>query len=123
MKISAALASLVLVAAVSACSASGTSGGVAGDNGQAAPHCYTTVTDPSGNAVTVAALGNLNCTSVAQFLTDQFPGYQVTPAASMGPGNVVCQGMLGGNYPATVIDPTGNAEDAECTDLGFSPAP
>jgi hypothetical protein len=56
------------------------------------------VTDPQGHAVTVATLGNMNCTSVAQFLGDQFP-------------------------TATVIDPTGNAEDTECLYLGFSPAP
>jgi hypothetical protein len=47
----------------------------------------------------------------------------VTPTASKGPGNAVCQGMLGGEYPATVIDPAGNSEDTECTVLGFSPAP
>lgn len=31
--------------------------------------------------------------------------------------------MLGGEYPATVTDPTGNSEDTECTFLKFSPAP
>ena len=77
----------------------------------------------AGGALTVAALGTSDCASVAQFLGDQFPGYTVTPAASMGPGNAVCQGMLGGAYQATVIDPTGNSEDTECLDLGFSPAP
>jgi hypothetical protein len=112
---------MAVVAAVCGCS-SGTSGSVTGDNGHAAPSCYTTVTSPQGGAVTVAALGSLNCTSVAQFLGDQFPGYQVTPAASKGPGSAVCEGMLGGAYPATVIDPTGNAEDTECLYLGFSPA-
>jgi hypothetical protein len=123
MRISVVLASTVLVAVVSGCSASGSTSAVAGDDGQAAPSCYTTVTSPQGSSVTVAALGNVNCASVASFLGDQFPGYTVAPAASMGPGNAVCQGMLGGAYPASVIDPTGNAEDTECTLLGFSPAP
>jgi hypothetical protein len=90
---------------------------------QSGPTCYSTVTDPQGHAVTVATLGNVNCTSVAQFLGDQFPTYQVTPNAPKGPGNAVCQGMLGGAYPATVIDPTGNSEDTECLYLGFSAAP
>jgi hypothetical protein len=123
MRISAVLASAVLLAAVSACSASGTSGGVAGDDGQAVPSCYSAVTSPQGQAVTVAVLGSVNCTSVTQFLRDQFPTYRVTANAPEGPGNAVCQGMLGGAYPATVIDPTGNAEDTECLYLGFSPAP
>jgi hypothetical protein len=60
---------------------------------------------------------------VVQLLGDQFPSYTVTPATSKELGNAVCQGMLGGVYPATVIDPTGNSEDTECTFLGFSPAP
>jgi hypothetical protein len=111
---------LVLVAVVSGCSSSGS---VAGDNGSAAPHCYTTVASPQVSAVTVAALGHVNCTSVTQFLGDQFPGYTVAQTAAMGPGSAVCQGMLGGTYPATVIDPTGNPEDVECLYLGFSPAP
>jgi hypothetical protein len=118
MKVSAALTGAVLVAAVSACSS-----GTTGDNGQAGPSCYSTVTDPQGHAVTVATLGNLNCASMASFLTDQFPTFRVTANAPKGLGNAVCQGMLGGAYPATVIDPTGNAEDTECLYLGFSPAP
>lgn len=75
------------------------------------------------SSVTVAALSTSDCASVVQFLGDQFPGYTVTPVTSKGPGNAVRQGMLGGVYPATVIDPTGNSEDAGCTFLEFSPAP
>ena len=125
VNVRAAALAAVLVAAVSACSSSGgTSGNVAGDSGTTAPSCYATVT-PAGNdsSVTVAALGTSDCTSVAQFPGDQFPGYTVTPATSKEPGNAVCQGMLGGVYPPTAIDPAGNSGDTECTFLGFSPAP
>ena len=125
IKVRAAALAAVLVAAVSACSSSGgTSGNVAGDSGTTAPGCYATVT-PAGNdsSVTVAALGTPDCASVAQFPGDQFPGYTVTPATSKGSGNAVCQGMLGGEYPATAIEPTGNSEDTECTFLKFSPPP
>ena len=102
----------------------GVGAGQSADQGTIAPHCYSTVSDQSGSSVTVAVLGTSDCASVVQFLDDQFPGFTVTPAASMGPGNAVCQGMLGGGaYPASVIDPSGNAEDVECTYLGFSPAP
>lgn len=120
----AAALAAVPVAAVSACSSSGsTSGNVAGDSGTTAPSCYATVTSADNDSsVTVAALGTSDCTSVARFLGGQFPGYTVTPAASKEPGNAVCQGMLGGVYPATVIDPTGNSEDTECMFLGSSPA-
>lgn len=125
IKVRAAALAAVLVAAVSACSSSGgTSGNVAGDSGTTAPSCYATVT-PADNdsSVTVAGLGTSDCASVVQFPGDQFPGYTVTPATSKGPGNAVCQGTLGGEYPATVTDPTGNSEDSECTFLEFSPAP
>lgn len=111
--------------AVSACSpGGGTSGNVAGDSGTTAPSCYATVT-PADNdsSVTVAALGTSDCTPVVQFPGGQFPGYTVTPAASKEPGNAVCQGRLGGVYPATVTDPAGISEDTGCTFLGFSPAP
>jgi hypothetical protein len=113
------------VAAASACSSrGGTSGNVAGDSGTTASSCYATVT-PADNdsSVTVAALGTPDCASAVQFPGDQCPGYTVTPATSKGPGNAVCQGMLGGAYPATVTDPTGDSEDAQCTFLEFSPAP
>jgi hypothetical protein len=125
IEVRAAALAAVLVAAAGACSSNGgTSGKVAGDSGTTAPSCYATVT-PADNdsSVTVAALGAPDCASVVQFLDDQFPGYTVTPATSKGPGNAVCQGMLGGVYPATVTDPTGNSEDSECTFLEFSPAP
>jgi hypothetical protein len=118
MRISSVLAGTVILAVVCGCSS-----GTTGDNAQAGPSCYSTVTDPQGRAVTVATLGMSDCTSVASFLTNQFPTYRVTANAPKGPGNAVCQGMLGGAYPATVIDPTGNAEDTECLYLGFSPAP
>jgi hypothetical protein len=109
MKILVVLAALavVTVAAVSACSSSSNSGGGTG------PACYKTA----------AAPGTSDCTSVARFPGEQFPGYTVTPTASKGPGNAACQGMLGGEYPATVTGPTGNSEDTECTFPGFSPAP
>lgn len=125
VKVRAAPLAVVPVAAVSACSSSGgTSGNVAGDSGTTAPSCYATVASADNDSsVTVAALGTSDCTSVVQFLGDQFPGYTVTPATSKELGNAVCQGRLGGVYPATVIDPTGNSEDTECTFLGFSPAP
>jgi hypothetical protein len=125
IEVRAAALAAVLVAAAGACSSNGgTSGKVAGDSGTTAPSCYATVT-PADNdsSVTVAALGAPDCASVVQFLDDQFPGYTVTPATSKGPGNAVCQGMLGGAYPATVSDPTGDSEDTECTFLEFSPAP
>jgi hypothetical protein len=67
--------------------------------------------------------GHLGLRVRGQFLGGQFPGYTVTPATSKGPGNAGCQGMLGGAYPATVTDPTGDSEDTECTFLEFSPAP
>jgi hypothetical protein len=125
IKLRAAAPAAVVVAAVSACSSSGgMSGNVAGDSGTTAPSCDATVTPADNDSSdTVAALGTLDCASVVQFLGDQFPGYTVTPATSKGPGNAVCQGMLGGEYPATVTDSTGNSEDAECTFLEFSPAP
>jgi hypothetical protein len=110
-KVGAAALAAVLVAAASACSSSGgTSGNVAGDSGTTAPSCYATV-PPADNdgSVTVAALGTSDCASVVEFLGDPFPGYTVTPATSKGPGNAVCQGMLGGAYPVTVIDPTGDS--------------
>jgi hypothetical protein len=125
IKVRAAALAAVPAAAVSACSSGGgTPGNVAGGSGTTAPGCYATVTPAdNGSSVTAAALGTPDCASVARFPGDQFPGYTVTPATSKGPGNAVRQGLLGGVYPATVTDPTGNSEDTECTFLGFSPAP
>lgn len=125
VKVRAAALAVVPVAAVSACSSSGgTSGNVAGDSGTTAPSCYATVT-PADNdsSVTVAVLGTSDCTPVARFPGGQFPGYAVTPAASKGPGNAVCQGRLGGVYPATVTGPAGNSEDTGCMFLGSRPRP
>jgi hypothetical protein len=67
--------------------------------------------------------GHLGLHVRGRFPGERFPGYTVTPTASKGPGNAVCQGMPGGEYPATVTGPTGSSEDTECTFPGFSPAP
>jgi hypothetical protein len=125
VKVRAAALAAVPVAAVSACSSSGgTSGNVAGDSGTTAPSCYATVTPAdSSSSVTVAALGASDCTPVVQFPGGQFPGYTVTPTTSKEPGNAVCQGMLGGEYSATVTGLADNSEDTECTFLEFSPTP
>jgi hypothetical protein len=109
---------IVLVGIIAGVASSG-----GGGAGASAPHCYSTVTSPQGSSVTVATQGMSDCTSVAPFLREQFVTYTVIPNAPEGPGNAVCQGMLGGVYPSTVIDPTGNPEGVECLYLGFSPAP
>lgn len=106
-----------MVAAASACSSSGSNPG-----GGSGPACYTAVASTSGSAA-VAAPGTPDCTSAARFPGGQFPGYTVTPTASKGPGNAVCQDMSGGEYPVAATGPAGNSEDTECTFLGFSPAP
>lgn len=123
-KVNAAALAAVLVAGPARALRAAGSGNVAGDSATTAPSCYAAVT-PADNdsSVTVAAPGTPGCASVVQFPGDQLPGYTVTPATSKGPGTAVCQGMLGGAYLATAIDPTGDSEDTQCTFLEFSPAP
>lgn len=117
MRISAVLAAVVLATAVSACSSGGS---VAGDNGQAAPHCYATA-NGTGSPFTIAELGTSDCTDLATAADISLAslGYSATPNTSMGPGSVICEGMVNGNAVTVIATFT---DQALCNQLGLSPA-
>lgn len=79
------------------------------------------MSDPWGNAVTLAAIGTSDCTTVTSEVLANMPAtFTATPNTAKGPGTMVCLGTVG-SYPVTVISDTG--WNAVCTDNGFTAAP
>ena len=95
------------------------------DHGKIAPHCYIGAADTQGNILTISVLGDSDCTNVAGWIEANTTLGSVaifTPNTGKGPGTAVCMGMLDG-YPATVINPIDNPDNALCLTFGFGPMP
>jgi hypothetical protein len=120
--VGAGAAVLVIVAAVIGSQHRAASAASA-DHGQVAPHCYATVTDAFGDAVTLGVLGTSDCTTVAADVQASMPpGFTATPNTPEGTGTAACWGTVAG-YAVSVIDPEENPQNAVCSDLDFSAVP
>lgn len=115
----------VLVCGVAIFGGGSPSGSQPATQGKIVPHCYITVADTQGNILTISVIGESDCTNVNNWIAVNTTLRSIaifTPNTGKGPGNAVCMGMLDG-YPATVINPIDNPDNALCLTFGFSAMP